>query len=134
MTDSNDVPRGGIHHVAMRVANFDECVAFYTDGLGFPVAHSWGEGEKRAALLDTGGGNYLEVFAGGQAAEQAAAIIHFALRTDDVDGLTERARAAGAEITVEPKDVTIQCDPPLPVRLAFCKGPAGETIEFFHEK
>ena len=125
---------GGFHHVAMSVPDFDASVKFYTEALGMAPAHCWGEGDKRAVLLDAGNGNYIEVFAGGQAPEGSAALLHFALRTDDVDGLTERVRAAGAEITVEPKDVDIPSEPPLPVRLAFCKGPAGETIEFFHEK
>lgn len=43
----------------------------------------------------------------------------------------EAARAAGAEITVEPKDVVVSQSPATPIRIAFCKGPDGEIIEFF---
>ena len=125
---------GGIHHVAMKVPDFDESVRFYTDVLGFTEAHRWGEGDKRAVLLDTGDGSHVEIFAGGERRDAAASIIHFALRSTDVDAAIERARAAGAEVTVEPTDVEIPCDPVLPVRIAFYKGPAGETIEFFHDR
>jgi len=123
---------GGFHHVAMRVKDFDASIKFYVEGLGFEVRRAWGKGEKRAAMLDTGDGNYLEVFAGGSdEPQQEGAVIHFALRTADTDAAIEAARAAGAEVTVEPKDVVIPSEPSVPVRLAFCKGPDGEVIEFF---
>ena len=42
------------------------------------------------------GGNYLEIFANGEeGAKPEGAIIHFAIRTNDVDGAIARARAAG---------------------------------------
>lgn len=127
---------GGFHHVAIRVQDFDATIKFYTEGLGFKEKIAWGEGDKRAIMMDTGDGNYLEVFAGGSAdAKPEGAIIHFALRTTNTDAAIKRARAAGAEITVEPKDVNIPSRPgPTPVRLAFCKGPDGEIIEFFQNE
>jgi catechol 2,3-dioxygenase-like lactoylglutathione lyase family enzyme len=128
---------GGFHHVAIKVANFDESVTFYTRAMGFTESVRWGEGDRRAILLDCGDGNFFELFAGGQAVKadaQAGAsgpLVHVALRSDDVDGAIARARAGGAEITMEPKDVTIPSNPPTPVRIAFCKAPGGEVIEFF---
>ena len=128
---------GGFHHVAIKVANFDESVTFYTRVLGFTEFIRWGEGDNRAILLDCGDGNFFELFAGGQPAPAdtkaggAGPIIHVALRSDDVDGAVTRARAGGAEITLEPKDVTIPSNPPTPVRIAFCRAPGGEVIEFF---
>ena len=50
------------------------------------------------------------------------ALLHFALRTSDVDGAYDRALAAGARSQIEPKDVTLAGDPPVPVRLAFIGG------------
>ena len=128
---------GGFHHVAIKVANFDESVMFYTRALGFTEAVRWGKGDNRAILLDCGDGNFFELFAGGQPAPAdakaggAGPIIHVALRSDDVDGAVARARAGGAEITMEPKDVTIPSNPPTLVRIAFCRAPGGEVIEFF---
>lgn len=125
----------GFHHVALRAADFEATLRFYQEGLGFVRAYGWGEGDSRAAMLDTGNGDYLEVFAGGKSAPGAeppeGALLHFALRTSDVDGAYARALAAGARSQVEPKDITIAGDPPVPVRLAFVRGLDGEVIEFF---
>ena len=125
----------GFHHVALRASDFEATLRFYQEGLGFVRAYGWGEGDGRAAMLDSGDGNYLEVFAGGKraAVEEApeGALLHFALRTADVDGDYARAMAAGARSQVEPKDVTISGEYPVPVRLAFVQGPDGEVIEFF---
>ena len=127
---------GGFHHVAVRVADWDAAMRFYKEGLGFTERISWGEGDKRAAMLDTGDGNYLEVFAGGTSASRPeGAMLHVALRTNDCDAAIARVRAAGGEITAEPKDVTIPSRPaPTPARIAFCRGPAGEVIEFFQNE
>ena len=132
MGNNTKIGGGGFHHVAMRVKDFDASLKFYVDGLGFVVAHTWGQGDKRAAMLDTGDGNCLEVFAGGTAEPKPeGAVLHMAFRTTDCDKAIAAARAAGAEITVEPKDVQIASVPVTKVRLAFCKGPDGEVIEFF---
>ena len=129
------IPGCGYHHVAIRAADFAGTLRFYTEGLGFRVAVQWGQGDGRAALLDTGDGNYMEVFAGGKRApgEPApeGAILHYALRTTDCDAAIERARAAGATVTVEPKTLNLDSQPKISIRIAFCKGPDGELIEFF---
>ena len=126
----------GFHHIAMRVTDFDAAVEFYESGLGFSRTVWWGNDKSKAMLLHAGNGNYIEVFAGAdEDAASAGAVIHFALRTDDCDAAIARAVAAGAEVTVPPKDVTIPSQPqPTPVRIAFCRGPSGETIEFFQNE
>ena len=125
----------GFHHIALRVFDFEATLRFYQEGLGFTRTYGWGEGDGRAAMLDTGDGNYLEVFAGGKRSPGAeppeGALLHFALRTADVDAAYARALAAGARPHVEPKDVAIAGDYLVPVRLAFVQGPDGEVIEFF---
>jgi glyoxylase I family protein len=88
-------------------------------------------------MLDTGDGNYLEIFERDPLPEgpsESAAILHFCFRTDDCDAATERARAAGAEITVEPKTIAVFGEPKIPVRLAFFKGPDGEICELFQNE
>jgi glyoxylase I family protein len=126
---------GGFHHVAIRAQDFDASVHFYTEALGFTEKISWVEGKGRATMLDAGDGNCMEIFAGGDGPKAEGSILHFALRTDDCDAALERARATGAEVTMEPKDVTIESTPePTPIRIAFCKGPHGEIIEFFQNE
>lgn len=126
---------GGFHHVAIRARDFDASVRFYTQALGFVEKIRWGQAEKRAIMLDTGDGNYLEIFAGGTGEKPEGSILHFALRTTNTDAALERARAAGAVVTMEPKSVDIQSTPHVtPVRIAFCKGPDGEIIEFFQNE
>jgi glyoxylase I family protein len=132
----------GFHHVALKVHDFDRVVSMYIGGLGFKEKIRWGAGDGRGIMLDTGAGDYLEIFAGGPAVPpaivgpmaQAGPSIHFAIRTANTDAATARAVAAGFSVTVPPKDVTIPSTPPTPVRISFVSGPAGEVIEFFQNE
>jgi glyoxylase I family protein len=118
----------------MRVRDLDASVKFYTQGLGFTVGLTWGPEDRRTVLLDTGDGNYLELGEGESDGFNTNGLIrHFAFRTDDCAKAIEAARAAGAEITVEAKDVVLPSDPPNPIRVGFCVGPDGEVIEFFED-
>lgn len=131
MGTNKKIGGGGFHHVALRAFDFEATVKFYTEGLGFVQVQAWGEGVKRAVLLDTGDGNYLEIFAGGNGEPKPEGyFFHIALRTDNVDQAVETAVAAGAVVTVAPKDAVLGNTPPTPVRLAFVEGPNGESIEF----
>lgn len=131
MGNNRVIGGGGFHHVAIRVHDFDASVKFYTEVLGFTERVRWGDGDKRGILLDTGDGNYLEIFAGGTPGPKPeGAFLHLALRTDNVDAAVGVARAAGMEVTVEPKDVSLG---PVTARVAFFKGPDGEIIELFQE-
>jgi glyoxylase I family protein len=131
---------GGFHHVAIKVKDFDKTVQMYKDAFGFTEKVAWGEkkpdADKRGIMLDTGDGNFLEVFGGGNPnpspapapMESARPLIHWAFRTTKIDQVIERARTAGFKITVEPKDVTPNG---VTARVAFCEGPDGEVFEFF---
>lgn len=123
----------GFHHVAIGSKDFDASVRFYTEGLGLRATTRWGEGAGRAVMLAAPDGRIVEVFASGNQGGEGP-LLHFALTSDDVDAAVARARAAGAQITMEPRDVDIPSDPPAPVRIAFCKGPDGEVIEFFQNR
>ncbi len=130
----------GFHHVCIKTRDWDRTRAFYCDTLGFTEKVAWRTAPNRAALLDAGDGNYLEVFEDlAYASAPNGAVLHFALRTTRLDEVAARVRATGAKITMEPKDVTIANTAsgphalagPVPIRIFFCEGPSGEVIEFF---
>ena len=126
---------GGFHHISMQVRDLDASIKFYTEGLGFELRLEWGPENRRTVLLDTGDGNYLEISPGvSEGFNPKGLIRHFAFRSDDCDKAIEAVRAAGAKVTVEPKDVVLSSDPPTPVCVAFCEGPDGEVIEFFQDE
>lgn len=135
----------GFHHLAMRVWDFDATMTFYRDAIGYNLAYTWGADERpsggkdgRAAFLDAGNGNYIEVFAGGSRPPTEeppeGAILHMALRASSCDEALERARGAGARVTMESADIPVAGTPPNIVRIAFVKGPDNEIIEFFENK
>ncbi len=128
---------GGFHHVAIRSRGFDKTVDFYTRGLGFTPKINWQEAPRRAVMLDAGDGNYLEVFEDLDSPPGSGdgPILHFALRCDDTDAAIKRARDAGCEVTMEPTSIDVQAkELRVPIRIAFCKGPDGELIEFFQNE
>jgi len=124
---------GGFHHVAAKVADLDAAIRFYTEGLGFTIKLTWGEADGRAAMLDTGDGNYLELFAGGDpAAASEARLIHFALRTTNCIAAHALALTHGATERMAPKNHTIDAaQGPTPITISFVVSPTGEVIEFF---
>jgi glyoxylase I family protein len=131
---------GGFHHVCVKTRDWDRTMAFYQSVLGCVVKVAWNfrDSGRRATMLDTGDGNYIEVFEDPDYVPAPnGSVIHFALRTTKLDEVAGRVRAAGAKITVEPKDVTIAATngiAPVPIRIFFCEGPSGEIIEFFQNE
>jgi len=125
---------GGFHHVCIKTRDWDATMRFYRETLGFTEKIAWRHAPQRAAMLDAGDGNYLEVFEDlAYVAAPQGVVYHFALRTTRLDDVAARVRAAGARITTEPRDVTIETingAGPVPVRIFFCEGPNGESIEF----
>lgn len=125
----------GFHHVCVKTRDWDRTMAFYRDLLGCREKITWRAAPQRAAMLDTGDGNYMEVFEDlAYVGATNGAVFHFAFRTNCLDEAAARVRAAGYRITIEPKDATIATTNgagPVPVRLFFCEGPNGESVEFF---
>ena len=124
----------GFHHLSMKVKDLEKSIKFYKE-LGFIEKVSWGEAPKKTVLLDTGDGNYFEISQSepGQVWDEGV-FRHIALRADDCSDALELARKLGAEVTVETRDVTLKSDPPMPIRIAFFKGPDGELIELFQNE
>lgn len=126
----------GIHHVAIKAKGIDEfrkTVEFYSDILNMPIARRWGEGENQGVMVDTGAG-YLEIFANGNEIPKTSLLRHIAFEVESTDACAEKVAKAGYEITMQPKDIVIASNPPLPARIAFCIGPVGEEVEFFEFK
>ncbi len=124
----------GVHHICLKAAGraqWEAVIDFYTQVLGCPLVRRWGEGADSGAMLDLGN-CLLEVMASSPAPLSPGVHRHVAFRTDDVDGALELVRRAGCEITMEPTDKTL--GEGYPIRIAFCRGPAGESIEFFQER
>lgn len=90
-----------ISAVTLGVADLDRALAFYRDGLGWPLAgHSRG-----VAWLDTGGTRLallpaaeLAACGGVEAASGGVLLSHNVASAAAVDALLERARRAGARI------------------------------------
>lgn len=126
---------GGFHHVCVKTRDWDRTLQFYQEVLGCTEKITWRAAPQRAIMLDTGDGNYMEIFEDlASTPAPNGSVFHFALRTTRLDEVAQRVRAFGAKITMEPKDVTITTtngQGGVPIRIFFCEGPSGESIEFF---
>lgn len=121
----------GIHHISLKCnkEEADKVKEFYVDLLGLKLVRTWKDG----MMIDTGNG-LIEIFTTGGGVKTTGAVCHFALETDDVDGMAARVKAAGYEVFKGPDDRVIPSTPEFPLRMAFCYGPLGEEVEFFMER
>ena len=124
----------GIHHISLKcktARELDKVKDFYVGVLKLRVIRKWEGG----MMIDTGSG-LIEVNSNLDPDKEniQGVVRHFALLTDNVDRIAERVRAAGYELFMEPTDKVIKSDPEYPIRIAFCYGPLGEEVEFFHER
>lgn len=121
----------GMHHVSMKCADkvlFEKAVAFYKEILGFCEERRWAEG----VMLQAGTSARLEIFCNGEGIRELGAVRHFALETKNVDEFAAKVKAAGYQVFIEPKDITIASQPPFHARMAFFYGPLGEQVELFN--
>lgn len=128
------IPGCGTHHIAIQTRDWDASMRLYQDVLGMHVVAEFGTPERKIVLLDAGDGSHIELFQprsdtpapGSHAANDP--VTHFALATTDTLSAIEHVRAAGYEVTVEPRKANLGT---LDVTIAFFLGPSGESIEFF---
>lgn len=115
-------------------SRYDETLAFYREGLGFPIVESWNRGPNDRGTLFAASSGMIEVLAlpGGEPPDhlwddrspQGAFMV---IEVDDVDSLYGRLIAAGLPIQRELKDQYWG-------HRAFCvQEPNGLTLYFFHE-
>ncbi len=127
-----DADRPRILHSMIRVADLDRSLHFYCDVLGM----------KQLSRVDVEAGRFTIVFVNFSEDYESGAIElthnwdreesythgtgygHVAIGVPDIHGACDRLRAAGVEITVEPKVML----PGAPA-LAFAKDPDGYAIE-----
>jgi catechol 2,3-dioxygenase-like lactoylglutathione lyase family enzyme len=107
-------------HTALTVPDMKACIAFY-EGLGAVLKDDW-EWGCSIRLPDM---RELELFTGGEYAKEARGYRHVSLLTTDVDAAAQRVVELGGAITHEPYDWSN-------LRICFCRGIAGEIIEFFY--
>lgn len=122
----------GFHHVAVNTADFDGTEKFYTGLLGLKKSKAWGSEGSRCAMYACEDGSNIELFEVKNGVDNPESpIVHFAFNVDDPDAFAEAVSKEGYEITVAPKTADVIGTPGFRARLAFCKGPNGEMIEFF---
>src|ERR1051326_6676346 len=127
MKDKHSFSINGMHHVSLRVRDMERSLAFLLDGLRF-------------AMLETGNNVYIELVEMKQPMQsvgETEVFWHLALRTDHLEKSLEAAVNAGCEVTVPIRPLDLFNDvtqKPLPVRVAFFRGPDGELIELLEDK
>lgn len=119
-----------LHHISLKSTpeKFPQVLHFYKDILGLEVFCQWSNG----VLLKTGD-SYLEIFSNAETELSDGNIRHFALCVADVDQWAKKVAAEGFEVFMGPKDICFDSNPQFKARVAFCKGPLGESVEFFCE-
>lgn len=95
--------------IAMTVDDFDAALAFYRDALGLPQLADWSSDEGRVVLLEAGRAT-LEILDEPQAefidrveaGRRVAGKVRLAIEVADVDAVSARLIAAGAEQPAPP--------------------------------
>ena len=124
----------GTHHIALKPAGraaLEKTIHFYHDLLGMEIIRTWEDG---SGVFIWTGNSILEINDNGEPDQPQGSIHHFALLTDDVDECVRRVEAEGYQVYMEAQNMTLpHREGGMPIRMAFCKGPVGEDVEFFTE-
>ena len=124
----------GVHHIAVKptAEQYEKTVEFYTQLLGMEIKKSWGDPERPCLMVSCGDNTCMEILGSDSEIPAGGPLAHIAFATDKVDGLIEKVREAGYQVTNEPADANLGGD--TPIRIAFFYGPVNEHIELFWEK
>jgi lactoylglutathione lyase len=115
----------GLHHVAVRAADIEKALEFYTDVLGFREEMRLTFEDGSYLVQVKAGDSIVELFGGGQPGGEDRGEVgytHIALKVDSVDREYERLTGLGYEFHVQPQDVQ-------GIRCAFFRDPNGNPIE-----
>lgn len=124
----------GFHHIGLKYTDLQRSLDFYR-ALGLTEVVRWGEVGNEIVMLEMKDGGRIELLPnGGDEYSVMGKWLHFAVKTEDVDGMYEKALAAGARSKTPPKTVPLNSSPEkISIRIAFVIGPDGEELEFFHQ-
>jgi catechol 2,3-dioxygenase-like lactoylglutathione lyase family enzyme len=116
----------GLHHVAVKTANFEAMRAFYTEVLGLPHVGGF---PGRPVIFLGAGDTTIELVGGDAPAEpRGQGWAHVALRVASTDAAAAELAGRGISFHVAPKD--FPPDAPT-VRIAFFRDPDGNELELF---
>lgn len=134
MKDFNEkILSKGVHHIAIKVKNFDNTIKFYTEGLGLEKSLCWGGNGNRVSFLSAGANTFIQVFEDVSKENISSGMYtHMAFYTKSCEKAIKAAKDAGARVK-GPIEMKISSNPDIIMRTAYCKGPDGESIEFFEE-
>jgi glyoxylase I family protein len=123
----------GLHHVSLSMPpeDYAKTLCFYRDFLGLEMICEAALPAPDPLAMLTLGNTILELVPDGSGGASSGVLNHIALATDDVDGLLEKVRAAGYEITMDPAEFMLPHG--VAIRIAFFAGPAGESVELLCE-
>jgi lactoylglutathione lyase len=120
----------GFHHVGVSVTDEAKSLAFYRDGLGGKVVHSFSIGpDKTIYLVDLGNNAVVELIPVGEGeADAKVGWVHIAVATDDTRAAFDAAVAVGAGVQMPPTEIPLGS---LTAVIAYILGPDKEIIEYF---
>jgi glyoxylase I family protein len=116
----------GLHHVAVKTANFEAMRAFYTDVLGLPVVGGFA---GRPIIFLGAGDTTIELVGGNAPAEpRGQGWAHVALRVASTDAVAAELTGRGVSFHDGPR--SFPPDAPT-ARSAFFRDPDGNELELF---